>query len=128
MMVRSKPLLSTLTLALWLVSALTAIAADGAPASPVGRVLVVYQNESTLTAAMEIAKGLRNGLDVRLPMRFELYSEYLDTVRFPSPDHLSRLGADLAAKYADIHLDIVMAVGPGALQFMLDNRARIGAG
>ena len=90
--------------------------------------LVVYKNESTLPAAMEIAKGLREGLDARLPGRFELYSEYLDTVRFPAPDHLSRLGVDLAAKYADVHLDIVMAVGPGALQFILDNRSWIALG
>jgi signal transduction histidine kinase len=117
-----------LSVFLWLAATSAAIAAEGTPTHPVRRVLVVYQNESTLPAAMEIAKGLREGLDGRLPTRFELYSEYLDTVRFPSPDHLDRLGADLAAKYADVRLDVVMAVGPGALQFMLDNRSRIAPG
>jgi signal transduction histidine kinase len=127
-MMKSQPLLSALSLALWFVSASAPIAADGADMDPIRRVLVVYENESTLPAIMGIADGVRQGLEARLPKRFELYSEYLDSVRFPSPDRLRSLGDSLAAKYSDVRLDVVMAVGPGALEFMLDNRARIGAG
>src|SRR5271170_4901511 len=127
-MLKSKQLLPMLTLALWFAFTLAAVAADATDERTVKRVLVVYENESTLTAAMEVASGLRKGLEARLPMRFELYGEYLDSVRFPSPDRLRRLGDDLTAKYAEVHFDIMMAVGPGALRFMLDNRARIGVG
>jgi len=34
----------------------------------------------------------------------------------------------MVAKYADVHLDAVATVGPGALQFMLDQRSRIAPG
>jgi hypothetical protein len=87
-MMKSQPLLSVLSLALWFVSASAAIAADGADSAPIRRVLVVYENESTLPAMTEIAAGVRKGIEARLPARFELYSEYLDSVRFPSPDRL----------------------------------------
>ena len=127
-MVKSQPILSTLGLVFWLVSTLPAIAADGPDPRRVSRVLVVYEDASTLPATIEIAKGIREGLEARSGTRFELDTEYLDIVRFPSPDHLRRLGDDLAAKYADIHFDVLMAVGHTALQFMLENRARIADG
>ena len=127
-MVKSQPFLSTLGLVFWLVSTLPAIAADGPDQGPVRRLLVVYEDDSALPAAVEIANGIREGIDARSRARFELYTEYLDIVRFPSPEHLRRLGDELAAKYADIHLDVVMAAGHMALQFMLNNRARIAAG
>jgi signal transduction histidine kinase len=125
---RSKQQLSVLTLIFWFVATLTAIAADEPGAPGVKRVLVVYADDSALPAVIEFAKGLREGLEARSRTRLELYSEYLDIVRFPSPDHLRRFEADLAAKYADVHLDVVMAVGRSALQFMLKNRARIASG
>jgi signal transduction histidine kinase len=94
----------------------------------VHRVLILYENESTLEAVIEAAEGLRASLERHMPPRFEVYSEYLDTVRFPSPDHMDRLVADLSAKYADKRLDAVVTAGPGALQFILDHRERIAPG
>ena len=127
-MVRFRPILVALSVVFWLSAVLSvATAADGT-VDAVKRVLVVYENETTLPAAMEVAQGLHRGLDERLPTGFEIYSDYLDTVRFPGPDRERRLVDDMAAKYAGISLDAVMAVGPGALQFMLDNRSRIAAG
>jgi signal transduction histidine kinase len=117
-----------LSLMLWFfLAALPAIASDGPKEQPVKRVLVVGEDDSALPAEIEIAKGIRSGLDAHFQTGLELYTEYLDILRFPSPDHLRRLEADLAAKYANVHLDVVMTVGPSALQFMLENRAQIAA-
>ena len=127
-MVRFRPILAALSLAFWLSAVLSVATATDGTVDAVKRVLVVYENETTLPAAMEVAQGLYRGLDERLPTGFEIYSDYLDTVRFPGPDRERRLVDDMAAKYAGISLDAVMAVGPGALQFMLDNRSRIAAG
>lgn len=127
-MARSKRQLSILSLMLWVLSSCPALAADGSDAQPVKQVLVVAEDDALLPAEIEVAQGLRNGLGARLGTRLELYSEYLDIVRFPSTDQLRRLEADLAAKYTNVHLDMVIAVGGGALQFMLENRARIAAG
>nr|WP_292765093.1 ATP-binding protein [Mesorhizobium sp.] len=95
---------------------------------PFRRVLVVYENESTQVAAMEIARGLGSGLLDRDPTQFEIYTEYLDNARFPEPGNLVRMSEHLAKKYASLPLDIVIAAGPTAMKFMLDHRAQIAPG
>jgi signal transduction histidine kinase len=91
------------------------------------RVLMLYENESTLPAAMEVAHGLDTSMRTNMPAKREVYSEYLDTVRFSDPANGKRLADYLISKYAGIGFDVVLAVGPGALQFALDNRARMGS-
>ena len=107
-----------------------AIADDAAAkaAADVKRILVVYENESTLAAAMEVARGLYEGLAQTAPTTYEVYTEYLDTVRFPGRERIDHLAEDLDRKYAGIHLDALAAVGPGALRFLLDNRSQIAPG
>jgi hypothetical protein len=80
-MVRSKRQLPILSLMLWFV-------ADGPDAQPVKRVLFVTEDDSGLPADIELTQGLRNRLRARWQTRLELYAEYLDLFRFPSPDHL----------------------------------------
>ncbi|WP_244742790.1 sensor histidine kinase [Mesorhizobium sp. L-8-10] len=92
------------------------------------RILIVYENESTLFAVTEVSRGLREGLVGDAPTRIELYSEHLDSVRFPGPGHLDRQAQFLAAKYKGIPLDIALAAGPGALLFMLEHRDAIAPG
>ncbi|RUW54655.1 GHKL domain-containing protein [Mesorhizobium sp. M8A.F.Ca.ET.021.01.1.1] len=92
------------------------------------RVLIVYENESTQVAAVEIARGLHKDLDDRDPTQFEIYSEYLDNARFPDPGNLPRIAAQLSAKYRDMKPDVAIAAGPTALRFMLDHRREIAPG
>lgn len=84
------------------------------------RILIVYENDATLPAAIEIAQGIRNGLENGIQAKFETYSEYLDVLRFPGPENLSRRAADMAEKYRGLKMDVVIALGPGALRFMLE--------
>lgn len=107
--------------------AFPATAIEGQTAAP-KRVLIVYENESTLYAAVQVAAGIRQHMEANSSEHIEFYTEYLDTVRFPSPDHASRLVAFLEAKYRQLHLDVVMAGGPGALRFVLENRDRLAKG
>ncbi|PWK65650.1 ATP-binding protein [Aminobacter sp. AP02] len=127
-MVKLRFMLAMVCFTWWITATSVAIAAGDADAHPIKRVLVFYENESTLPAAMEVAQGLRIGLDQRFPTGIDIYAEYLDIVRFPAPEHMLRLATDLEAKYADVTFDVVMAVGPGALKFLLDNRSRIAPG
>ncbi|NVD38920.1 histidine kinase [Ensifer sp. HO-A22] len=92
------------------------------------RILVVYENESTLFAVVEVAAGLREQLEASAPGHIEIYTEYLDIVRFPSADRRKQLSDDLVAKYRDMRLDAVLAVGPGALRFLLERRDRLASG
>jgi signal transduction histidine kinase len=90
------------------------------------RVLILYENESTLPAAIEVARGLQASMQTNMPANIELYSEYLDTVRFSDAANVGRLAAYLASKYSRMAFDVVIAIGPGALTFALEHRADIG--
>ncbi len=94
----------------------------------VRRILIVYENESTLRAVVEVASGMRQGFADGAPTRIEYYSEFLDAVRFPQAEHLRRQAELLTAKYSKIPIDIVLAGGPGALTFMLEHRETIAPG
>ena len=89
------------------------------------RILIIYENESTLTAAVQVAEGLHESMAKEMPI-VEIYSEYLDTVRFASSDNATRLTDYLTSKYNGMAFDVVLAVGPGALQFVLAHRETIG--
>src|SRR5690348_10878955 len=57
-----------------------------------------------------------------------MYSEFLDSARFPAADDLERIASQLSAKYNQVKLEAVVTAGPVALKFMLDNRSRIAPG
>lgn len=98
---------------------------QGAP-DGVKRVLIIYENQATLPAVVQVAAGLRESMLATMPLGIEVYSEYLDTDRFPDPANVARIADYLASKYASTRFDVVIAGGPGALQFALDHRATIG--
>jgi len=89
------------------------------------RILIIYEGDSNQPAISEMAKGLHHGLDERSPTEFEVYSEFLDSARFPAAGDLERMASQLSAKYKEVKLEAVVAAGPIALNFMLDNRNRI---
>jgi signal transduction histidine kinase len=90
------------------------------------RVLVLYENDPTLPAAMEIAQGIRASLLETGPPKLELFSDYMDTIRFEGAAHLAVLTRYLQEKYRDVRFDVVMATGPGALKFALSHREIFG--
>ncbi len=94
-----------------------AVAANDAVA-----ILVVYANDATQPAAIELARGLRNRLEHGTASKFEAYSEYLDLQRFCGPENLARRASEIRGKYGGLPIDVVIALGPGALKFMLEHR------
>ncbi|WP_133192701.1 ATP-binding protein [Labrenzia sp. 011] len=90
-----------------------------ASAAEVRRVLILYESESTLFAAREIALGLQQQINQGNSTAIELYSEYLDMVRFQDTGHEDRIATFLAAKYENMQFDAIVAIGPGALLFAL---------
>jgi len=57
------------------------------------RILIIYEGDSNQPAISEMAKGLHHGLDERRPTEFEMYSEFLDSARFPAAGDLERMAA-----------------------------------
>lgn len=71
--------------------------------------------------------GLREGLSRAYP-RLELYTEHLDTKKFHSKRHFPHLADLLAAKYADLRLDLIIAMDNAALEFATRYRQRVSPG
>jgi signal transduction histidine kinase len=53
------------------------------------------------------------------------YEEYLDNARFPGPGHERQLADYMRQRYAGKQIDVVIAVDPSALQFLLKYRQDI---
>jgi signal transduction histidine kinase len=120
---------SRVLLAAWILAAtqfVTPVLAGDVPEAK--RILVLSQNESSLTAVRELTAGMIDTFDRSRPGQFEIYSEYMDSVRFPDAGNLERLRQDMVAKYSGMALDSVIAIGPDALAFMLDHRDEIAPG
>jgi len=92
------------------------------------RVLIVYETESAQPAIAEISAGLRRALDADSPASYEVFSEYLDAVRFPGSANLDRMAQHLEEKYGSTKFDAVIAVGPSAVAFLVDRRDKIAPG
>jgi signal transduction histidine kinase len=114
------------TAALAVLSATVAFAQAPEPLNR--RFLVVYEHDSTLIANIEIAAGIERALSATMPAGREMYSEHRDLARFPGVDHERMLAEAMAAKYAELPMDAVLMVGPGALDFVLRHREAFAAG
>ena len=113
------PALASLTLCLFLPSL--------GVAQPVGtvnvkNVVVVYSHESVLPANAIVDRILRENMRFAGESQIEIYSEYLDTARFSSEEHLDRSTTYLKEKYSDRSVDLVIAGGLESLEFLLSHR------
>jgi ABC-type uncharacterized transport system substrate-binding protein len=89
-----------------------------APAKEVRRVLVFYEVGPHYPAIALIDQGISDALR-NSPYQIELYREYLDTALFPEPATQREFREWYRRKYRDRKPDIIIAVGPSALEFMI---------
>ena len=59
--------------------------------------------------------------------RLEVFSEFLDKERFPELEQDSRMATFLQEKYAERRIDVVIATGLPALDFLVQRRNFVGA-
>jgi len=99
-------------------SILVPSSARGAEPPPTTRVLVVhhYSMDMPFRAAFDLSfqKALRASISGHL----EVYSEALETYRFPALDHSQLMERYLREKYEGRHLNVVIAVYGAALDFV----------
>ncbi len=88
----------------------------------VKNVVVVYSHESVLPANVIVDRMLRENMRVAGECQVEIYSEYLDTARFSSEEHLDRSMTHLQEKYSDRSVHLVIAGGLASLDFLLSHR------
>jgi signal transduction histidine kinase len=84
-------------------------------------VLVLYSHEPEMEVYVPLDRGLRSTLMADPRYVLEFYSEYLDQLRFSSPSQQQALVTYLRGKYENAALDLVIAVSPPALEFLLAN-------
>ncbi len=85
------------------------------------RVLLVSPYDSALPALVRVEAGIREELESDLPS-VEIYTEYLDIERFPKPQYAAQLAAFLRDKYAGRPIDVVIAMAPEGLDFLITRR------
>ena len=86
--------------------------------NPIRRVLVFYEVAPNYPAIALIDQGISATLRSS-PYQIELYREYLDTALFPDPGTQREFREWYTRKYRDRKPDIIIAVGPSALEFMI---------
>src|SRR5579885_1835225 len=91
------------------------------PAAEAKRVLVLFETESNLPAAVIAGAALRKAL-LSKPSDLVDFDEFLDLDRFPEPAHRALMARFLREKYAGTPVDVVIAAGSQALDFMLEHR------
>jgi PAS domain S-box-containing protein len=103
---------------------LALLASDGAAAAT-KRVLMLFSNESLLPAGNALGTSLQTSLEAEDPNRIEIFTEFLDADRFPGPAHEARMESLLREKYGSIPIDLAIAIGPQALDFLIQRRASL---
>jgi signal transduction histidine kinase len=106
---------------LWLV-----VASGWVPAAPLERnVLVLYSYGRLLPAVIETDRGLRETLRGASGEQVRVYDEYFDAPRFGLESYGDTTVDFLRSKYEARRPDVIVAAGPQALRFLLENRARL---
>jgi len=100
-------------------AAVAAASADGGKK----HVLMLFSSQALLPAMAVLSDGIHTTLEADAPGRVETFPEFLDAVRFPGPEHEARMAALLREKYAADRIDLVLAIGPEALDFLRRHRA-----
>ena len=87
--------------------------------TPPKRVLILYSfdNEEGIYAGFD--RALRSGLRSQVRDPLELYTEYLDLIRFPSAAHAKVLVKLLKLKFSGQKPDLIVPASYAALHFLL---------
>ena len=101
------------------------ISIPGSPAAAAGvlepkRILILYSYDKEEGIYAPLDQTLRSSLKAHLPGRVELYTEYLDLVRFPVSKHTQALVQLLRLKFEGKKPDVIIPVSYFALKFLFE--------
>lgn len=104
-----------------LVCLLTPVATSQDSEAP-KKVLVLYWESKDFVGNIDFDQGFQAGLKSEPATRWELFSEYLDSTRFPGEHQAELLHDYLRKKYESQKIDVVVATPDPALEFLLRYR------
>jgi signal transduction histidine kinase len=91
----------------------------------VPRVLILYAFDERLPATSIAGETARARLVAATDGKIDVFSEFLDLSRFGGEEHKANMASYLAAKYAPVRPDVVIALGSEAASFIVANRLAI---
>jgi PAS domain S-box-containing protein len=109
----------------WFILLALGFCAATSDAGETKHVLMLFSDDSLLPANNAIASSFQGRLQADDPQGVEIFTEFLDAGRFPGPAHEAAMEALLRDKYASIPIDLAIAVGPQALDFLSQRRASL---
>ena len=86
------------------------------------KVLILYWESKDFVGNISFDQGFQAGLKAEPSTKWELFSEYLDSTRFPGEHQAELLHDYLREKYANQKIDVVVATPDPALDFLLRYR------
>jgi signal transduction histidine kinase len=86
------------------------------------RIVTLYWYGKDFWSNVVFEKAMQDRLRAAPAGSVEYYAEYLENNRFPGEAQARMLRDYLVRKYADRRIDVVVAVGPAALNFLLADR------
>ena len=103
--------------------AIIAPAAMGQDSAPKKKVVVLYWDTKDFPGNISFDQGFQAGMRSETSNRWEIFSEYLDSTRFPGEHQIELLHDYLRQKYAGQKIDAVVATPDPALDFLLKRRS-----
>jgi Histidine kinase-, DNA gyrase B-, and HSP90-like ATPase len=97
--------------------------AAAAPVKEIRRVLIFYELGLSSPAVRLIDGEVRAGLG-KSPYQIQIYAEYLETTLFPDEASQRQFRASYIRKYREHKPDLIIAVGPSPIKFMVDSHER----
>src|SRR5271169_3567529 len=79
------------------------------------RVLIIHSNQSVLPATNIVDNSIRQEMQSQLPGRPQIFSEFLDSERFPESERDEWMASFLQKKYAKHPIDLLVVTAAPAL-------------
>lgn len=113
-------------IAFWLLIA-TGAAVARSDADP-KRVLILYSDDQRLPATNIVGTTVFDTLRASTAPEIAVYSDVLDLIRFPEEHYRESLARFLREKHAGTKFDLAVALGPPALDFIVEYRDLVAPG
>jgi PAS domain S-box-containing protein len=85
-------------------------------------VVVLYSLPQDVPGLRELSTAISEGLQKDSPTPLDIYNEYTGLDRFTGPDYETTLLSLYNQKYSTRKVDLLMVVGPTALEFVVDQK------
>ena len=95
---------------------------------PQKNVLLLYSDDVSLPANTLITQAIRSTFKEQWKSPIQVYDEGQDSFRIPSEKYDAEMVRLLQKKYEGIHLDLIFALGPPALRFLLQHQSELFSG